>query len=235
MKADNQKSKRSIVITDGIIKLGEEGSPKTVILMHGLTGSASVIKPVAEYLLRKLGKDFSFILPTAPLIPVTQFRGEKVRAWFDVKNSDFRKEVDAAGILNSVSYINDLISQEAEKGKDLKDIYLGGFSQGGVLAMVTALCSKAPMAGVFALSSYLPLEKQLLDSLTIESRRIPIFIAQTLRDEFISQVMYQDATDFLEKEGFEVSHKKYDTKHEIKSGELDDLAEWILSGRRGCK
>lgn len=214
---------------DEVIEIGSPVATKKVILLHGLTGTASVIRPVADYLSKGLGKDYSFLLPTAPIIKVKQFNGEPVHAWFDVKSSDFRREVDTDGIFESSARIASLIRKEISQGVSPDDIFLGGFSQGGVIALTTALLEPYAVAGVFALSSYLPLEDQLISQLTEVSKDVPIFQAVSLKDEFITQEMSEKASEFLRKRGNPVRVQKYDMKHEIRNRELEDLIFWMRS------
>lgn len=212
-----------------VIEIGSPIAAKRVILLHGLTGTATVIRPVAEYLYRRLGESYSFILPTAQIIKVKQFNGEPVHAWFDVKSSDFRREVDVGGIFASSDRIASLIRKEISQGVSPEDIFLGGFSQGGVIALTTALLEPFAVAGVFALSSYLPLEDQLISQLTDASKDVPVFQAVSLKDEFISQEMSDKASEYLRKRGNLVLVKKYDMKHEIRNKELEDLIHWMRS------
>lgn len=208
-----------------VIEIGSPFAAKRVILLHGLTGTATVIRPVAEYLYRRLGESYSFILPTAQIIKVKQFNGEPVHAWFDVKSSDFRREVDVGGIFASSDRIASLIRKEISQGVSPKDIYLGGFSQGGVIALTTALLEPFAVGGVFALSSYLPLEDQLTSQMTDASKDVPV----SLKDEFISQEMSYKASEYLRKRGNAVLVKRYDMKHEIRNRELDDIINWMES------
>ena len=212
-----------------VIEIGSPFAAKRVILLHGLTGTATVIRPVAEYLYRRLGESYSFILPTAQIIKVKQFNGEPVHAWFDVKSSDFRREVDVGGIFASSDRIASLIRKEISQGVSPKDIYLGGFSQGGVIALTTALLEPFAVGGVFALSSYLPLEDQLTSQMTDASKDVPIFQAVSLKDEFISQEMSYKSSEYLRKRGNAVLVKRYDMKHEIRNRELDDIINWMES------
>lgn len=212
-----------------VIEIGSPFAAKRVILLHGLTGTATVIRPVAEYLYRRLGESYSFILPTAQIIKVKQFNGEPVHAWFDVKSSDFRREVDVGGIFASSDRIASLIRKEISQGVSPKDIYLGGFSQGGVIALTTALLEPFAVGGVFALSSYLPLEDQLTSQMTDASKDVPIFQAVSLKDEFISQEMSDRASEFLRARGNPVRVQKYDMKHEIRNRELNDVINWMQS------
>ena len=198
-----------------VIEIGSPFAAKRVILLHGLTGTATVIRPVAEYLYRRLGESYSFILPTAQIIKVKQFNGEPVHAWFDVKSSDFRREVDVGGIFASSDRIASLIRKE--------------ISQGGVIALTTALLEPFAVGGVFALSSYLPLEDQLTSQMTDASKDVPIFQAVSLKDEFISQEMSYKASEYLRKRGNAVLVKRYDMKHEIRNRELDDIINWMES------
>ena len=212
-----------------VIEIGSPFAAKRVILLHGLTGTATFIRPVAEYLYRRLGESYSFILPTAQIIKVKQFNGEPVHAWFDVKSSDFRREADVGGIFASSDRIASLIGKEISQGVNPEDIFLGGFSQGGVIALTTALLEPFAVAGVFALSSYLPLEEQLISQLTDASKDVPIFQAESLKDEFISQEMSDRASEFLRARGNPVRVQKYDMKHEIRNRELNDVINWMQS------
>ncbi len=150
-------------------------------------------------------------------------------AWFDVKSSDFRREADIDGIFESSDRIASLVRNEISQGVSPKDIYLGGFSQGGVIALTTALLEPFAVAGVFAFSSYLPLEDQLTSRMTDVSKDVPIFQAVSLKDEFISQEMSDKASAFLRNRGNPVLIQNYDMKHEIRNRELDDVIEWIKS------
>lgn len=212
-----------------VIEIGSPFAAKRVILLHGLTGTATFIRPVAEYLYRRLGESYSFSLPTAQIIKVKQFNGEPVHAWFDVKSSDFRREADVGGIFASSDRIASLIGKEISQGVNPEDIFLGGFSQGGVIALTTALLEPFAVAGVFALSSYLPLEEQLISQLTDASKDVPIFQAVSLKDEFISQEMSDRASEFLRARGNPVRVQKYDMKHEIRNRELNDVINWMQS------
>lgn len=212
-----------------VIEIGSPFAAKRVILLHGLTGTATFIRPVAEYLYRRLGESYSFILPTAQIIKVKQFNGEPVHAWFDVKSSDFRREADVGGVFASSDRIASLIGKEISQGVNPEDIFLGGFSQGGVIALTTALLEPFAVAGVFALSSYLPLEEQLISQLTDASKDVPIFQAVSLKDEFISQEMSDRASEFLRARGNPVRVQKYDMKHEIRNRELNDVINWMQS------
>ena len=212
-----------------VIEIGSPFAAKRVILLYGLTGTSTVCRPVAEYLYRRLGESYSFILPTAQIIKVKQFNGEPVHAWFDVKSSDFRREADVGGIFASSDRIASLIGKEISQGVNPEDIFLGGFSQGGVIALTTALLEPFAVAGVFALSSYLPLEEQLISQLTDASKDVPIFQAVSLKDEFISQEMSDRASEFLRARGNPVRVQKYDMKHEIRNRELNDVINWMQS------
>ena len=199
-----------------LIEVGSSEAARKVILLHGLTGTGSVIKPVAEYLRRSL-------------IRVKQFNGEPVHAWFDVKNCDFRKEVDVDGIFESSQRIGSMIRREMARGISPDDIFLGGFSQGGVIALTAALLEPFPTGGVFTLSSYLPLDEPLVSRLTDASKTIPVFQAVSLKDEFISQEASERASSFLANRGNPIQTNTYDMKHEISNRELDDVAAWMKS------
>lgn len=211
-----------------LIEVGSSEAARKVILLHGLTGTGSVIKPVAEYLRRSLGNDYSFLLPTASVIRVKQFR-RTCSLRFDVKNCDFRKEVDVDGIFESSQRIGSMIRREMARGISPDDIFLGGFSQGGVIALTAALLEPFPIGGVFALSSYLPLDEPLVSRLTDASKTIPVFQAVSLKDEFISQEASKRASSFLANRGNPIQTNTYDMKHEISNRDLMTSRQWMKS------
>ena len=197
-----------------ITELGRKDAEFIVIFLHGLSSTGKSFLPVAEYLLRKLGDSWRFILPTAPTVKLT-LSASSVPAWFDIRNQDLTKDQDGEGILRSSKFTQSLIHSLITGGVKPGHIFVGGFSQGGLIAADAVLTGSDRIGGVFSLSSLIAdVSEQRFSGL-----EIPVFIAVGNADPLIPG-RHCIQTDF----------RIYDQmKHEMKSGELNDLAAWLLA------
>lgn len=64
-------------------------------------------------------------------------------------------------MLETVSSLNALISEEVDAGLPSSRIVLGGFSQGGAMSLLTGLTSERKLGGVVCLSGWLPLRHKV--------------------------------------------------------------------------
>src|SRR5688500_15334845 len=149
----------------------------TVIWLHGLGADGHDFEPIVPEL--RLAKPVRFVFPHAPIRPVTINNGMRMRAWYDIFQFGRGKE-DEAGIRASQKLVDELIA--AEKGRK---IVLAGFSQGGAIVLQTALRHPARLAGVLALSTYLPLAGMLNEERSEPNKDLPIFMAHGQFDDII--------------------------------------------------
>ena len=211
-----------------LIELGPERARKTIVFLHGLTGTASSVKPVAEYLLHRLPVGaFRFVLPTASKKVVHQLGCLPVHAWFDIRSADLEKGTDSDGVSESSLAVEALLHELMERGTHPKDLYIGGFSQGGVVALVTGLSFNYELGGIFALSSFLPGSEKIQSEFTISTSETPIFFGFGTKDEVIIRELQEKTIKKLEERGNPLLVRSYDFRHEIRSRELDDLTVWL--------
>ncbi len=208
------------------ILLGNSSANKCLILIHGLTLSGRQFMPIGEFLLANLGEDWQIILPTAPTQQVTWTGGQITTAWFDLPHGRFDNHQDEAGLNQANAYIQSLIDEQIQRGIKHKNIVISGFSQGGALALLSALTYSNTLGGAVCLSGYLPMADKLGDFLQ-KTDKLDIFIAHGVDDKPIDISLAQNAVDILQNNGFEVDFKTYPMGHTIYENELNDVVMWL--------
>jgi phospholipase/carboxylesterase len=197
----------------------------SIIWLHGLGADGSDFAPIADEL--KLPVPVRFIFPDAPLRPVTINGGMVMRAWYDIAAPDIDAQQDAEGIRASQSLIEELVAREVEQGIAPGNIFLAGFSQGGAVALHTALRQTVPLAGVLALSTYLPLADRAEDESLAATRNTPIFMAHGRSDPLIPCALGEDSRDALLGLGYTVEWHEYPMPHSVCEEELRDIGDWL--------
>lgn len=208
------------------IILGEQNASKVLILIHGLTLSGRQFAPIGEFLLAHLGQNWQVILPTAPMQRVTWLVGQVATAWFDLPKGRFDKNQDETGLNQAKTYLHRLIDTLVQTGVNPSHIVLGGFSQGGALALLSALTYPAELGGAVCLSGYLPMVDKLGEFLQ-RLDKLPILMAHGTNDEPIDISLAKNAVSILQNDGFDVAFKSYPIGHTIDETELLDVANWL--------
>jgi phospholipase/carboxylesterase len=161
----------------------------------------------------------------APLRPVTLNNGMMMRAWYDIVGMEFTDREDRPGILASQQLIGHVIDTQVAKGFRSDQIFLAGFSQGGAMALFTGLQLNKPLAGVVALSAYLPLARECYVSL---DRLTPIFLAGGVFDPLVLPAWTKQSMAKLQSDGFQqIEWHDYPMEHSICAEEVADLADWL--------
>ncbi|XP_023578257.1 acyl-protein thioesterase 2 isoform X1 [Octodon degus] len=144
------------LLTDAATVSGAERETAAVIFLHGLgdTGHSW-----ADALSTIRLPHVKYICPHAPRIPVTLNMKMVMPSWFDLMGLSPDAPEDEAGIKKAAENIRALIEHEMKNGIPANRIVLGGFSQGGALSLYTALTCPHPLAGIVALSCWLPLHR----------------------------------------------------------------------------
>ncbi len=219
-------SESAIVInnTDDII-----GS---VIWLHGLGADGHDFSPVVELLNLPM---LRFILPHAPHRPVTMNNGYEMRAWYDLFGLAMGSPEDATGIAATQLTLEQLIQAEIDQGIPSHQIVIAGFSQGGAMALHTALRYHKPLAGVIALSTYLPLKASLALEKSTANQSISIFMAHGTQDEVISLTTSQASLSVLQAEGYQVKWHEYAIAHSVSMAEIDDIRTFLTSRLNSCR
>lgn len=196
----------------------------SVIWLHGLGADGNDFAPVVEMLNLP---DIRFILPHAPYRKVTVNNGVEMRAWYDIIEFGGKSAQDEIGIRESQAYIESLIAHEVSLGIAANKIVLAGFSQGGAIALHTALRQQQALAGVLALSTYLPLQPLLAAEKTEANQHTPIFMAHGSHDEVISLAICQRSVEALQAQNYAVDWHEYPMAHSVCMEEIDDIRQFL--------
>lgn len=200
----------------------------SVIWMHGLGADGSDFEPIVPYLGLNPAVSVRFVFPNAPQIPVTCNGGFVMPAWYDIISlaADSR-EIDEAGLLTSRDAIVRLIEREVARGIPAKHIFLAGFSQGGAVAYLTGLSYREPLAGIVALSTYIPSPTQAAQLATTASRATPLLIAHGTHDDVVSLKLGEIARDTIAELGCTFDWQTYPMGHEVCLPEIQAIGTWI--------
>ena len=209
------------------IVIGSEAPQGSVIWLHGLGADGHDFEPIVPELRLPADLRLRFVFPHAPVQPVTLNGGMAMRAWYDIISLDRDGPVDEAGIRASAAILDDLIVREQERGIAADKIVVAGFSQGGAIALHSALRSSERLAGVMGLSTYLPLRNKFSDEVTVST--LPIFMAHGTLDPVVAMALGRDAADLLIANGFSVEWHDYPMAHAVCPQEIDDIRNWLLS------
>jgi phospholipase/carboxylesterase len=197
-----------------------------VIWLHGLGADGHDFEPIVPELRLPPSLQLRFVFPHAPVRPVTLNQGMRMRAWYDILRLGGGPE-DEAGIRDSQRLVEGLVQQQVQSGINASRIVLAGFSQGGAIALQTALRHSAPLAGVLALSTYLPLADKLKDELKKENRSVPIFMAHGLYDDIIPLARAEQSKKLLTELGYDVEWHTYPMPHSVCPEEIADIAGFL--------
>lgn len=200
----------------------------SVIWLHGLGADGSDFEPVVPELGLPELPGVRFIFPHAPEMPVTCNGGYVMPAWYDIISLEpHSREIDQAGIVASRSAIRRLIERENRRGVASRCIFLAGFSQGGAVAYTTALTHAEPLAGVIALSTYLPVMALVEAEATAANRALPIFAAHGNEDGVVAPQLGAAARDFLRQAGYAVEWHEYPMPHSVCIEEIRAIGDWL--------
>ena len=197
-----------------------------VIWLHGLGADGHDFEPVVPELRLPARLAVRFVFPHAPVRPVTINQGMRMRAWYDIVQLGGGRE-DEAGIRASQQQLEGLIEREGARGIPSRRVVLAGFSQGGAIALQTALRFGERLAGTLALSTYLPLAAKLDAERSAAGREMPILMAHGTHDPMISIEHARRSRDMLVALGYRVAWREYAMPHSLCAEEISDLAAWL--------
>lgn len=198
-----------------------------IIWLHGLGADGFDFAPIVPELVQKNWPAIRFIFPHAPVRAVTINNGVRMRAWYDIKSFDFNQRADETGVRESMVQVEALIARENERGIPSSRIFLVGFSQGGAIALAAGLRSKTALAGIVALSTYLPMADATADEMTEAGKNIPVFFAHGSSDPVIPVAIGKASYFSLAKMGVETRWQEYPMQHAVCTEEISDLAAWL--------
>ena len=208
------------------IEISTGDSPQLAIIwLHGLGADGHDFEPIVP----ELDLPFSarFVFPHAPVRPITVNGGMEMRGWYDILGFGVKMRHDAAGIRASAAAVTRLIDREIEQGLTASQIVLAGFSQGGAIALHTALREPRSLAGVLALSTYLPLGDSLAAERSAANAGAPIFMAHGSADPLLPLALAEGSRRTLEGLGYAVDWHVYPMQHSVCIEEIAAIAGWL--------
>ncbi len=198
----------------------------SVIWLHGLGADGHDFEPIVPELQLPGDLPIRFVFPHAPVRPVTINGGMAMRAWYDIVSLDAEGRADAAGVTESTAIVEALIAREIERGVAPDRIVIAGFSMGGAIVINTALHTAHRLAGLMALSTYIPIPSAV-DSST-GSRDIPVFMAHGTFDPMLPLQWGQLSAQKLQESGFNIEWHDYAMAHAVCPDEIRDIREWLI-------
>ena len=216
------------------IEVASGASPEgSVIWLHGLGADGHDFEPIVPELGLAGQLSLRFVFPHAPIRPVTINGGMSMRAWYDILTLERGGPQDEAGIRESSCLLEMLIERELEREIPHDKIVLAGFSQGGAIALHTALRYPRRLAGLMALSTYLPLGDSIKTEVAAnpdaQPQELRIFMAHGSFDPMLPMVLGQHSHKTLEEAGYRVEWHDYPMAHAVCAEEIADIRNWLLS------
>jgi phospholipase/carboxylesterase len=216
------------------VEVGDSPNPEgSVIWLHGLGADGHDFEPLVPELGLAGQLELRFVFPHAPVRPVTINGGVSMRAWYDILTLERGGPQDEAGIRDSGRLLEMLIEREVGRGIPHEKIVLAGFSQGGAIALHTALRQPGRLAGLMALSTYLPLDEyfdsEVANNTAAQSQELPIFMAHGSFDPMLPMTLGQHSQQTLENAGYQVEWHDYPMAHAVCAEEITDIRNWLLS------
>jgi phospholipase/carboxylesterase len=204
----------------------------SVIWMHGLGADGNDFVPIVP----ELGLDglaVRFVFPHAPLQPVTINGGYVMRAWYDIGYQDLSLKEDEKGVRESQLAVEQLIGREIGRGLPARHVVLAGFSQGGAIALHCGLRYPKRLAGIIALSTYLPLPDKVEGELSQANRDIPVLMAHGTLDPIVPLKLAQASCSKLLTLGYPVEWHEYEMPHSVCAEEIEVIGGWLRRMVRG--
>ncbi len=199
---------------------------RSVIWLHGLGADGRDFVPIVGEL-DLPPEPIRFVFPHAPVQPVTINNGMSMRAWYDIVADDLARREDERGVRASQGLVEALVARERERGVPAARIVLAGFSQGGAISLQTGLRHPERLAGIMALSTYVPIAATLEAERNAANGDVPIFMAHGTQDPIIPLAHARRSRELLERLGYPVEWHEYAMPHSVSPQEIDDIGAWL--------
>jgi phospholipase/carboxylesterase len=199
---------------------------RSVIWLHGLGADGRDFVPIVGELALPAAP-IRFVFPHAPVQPVTINNGMSMRAWYDIVADDLARREDERGVRASQGLVEALVARERERGVPAARIVLAGFSQGGAISLQTGLRHPERLAGIMALSTYVPIAATLEAERNAANADVPIFVAHGTQDPIIPLANARRSRELLERLGYPVEWHEYVMPHSVSPQEIDDIGAWL--------
>lgn len=199
----------------------------TILWLHGLGADGNDFAPIVPELVRPDWPALRFVFPHAPEREVTINGGLRMRAWYDIRDANLASRADEAGVEQSIRQVEALIAREAARGVPAARLVLAGFSQGGAITLAAGLRRTEPLAGLIALSAYLPMIERAASDTTAQAVGQPLFMGHGAQDPVVPYAAGEYSAAALRRLGFSVDWHRYPMPHSVCAEEVRDLADWL--------
>ncbi len=199
----------------------------SIIWLHGLGADGHDFEGIVPELKLHKAANINFIFPNAPIQAVTINGGMQMPSWYDILDATLARNVAINDIYDSSNNIVQFIQREIDKGIQAENILLAGFSQGGVIALHTGLRYPQKLAGILALSTYMPTTEQLKSERAPENDATAIFMAHGNLDPVIAPHIAKDAFNRLHAMDYQISWHEYPMQHTLCLEEIADISIFI--------
>ena len=220
---------RTTESADAVVLSPSQSANAAVVWLHGLGADGYDFVPIVEELRLPASLSIRFVFPHANPRPVTINNGYVMRAWYDIKALAATGPEDEAGIRESEAVTRRYIESEIQSGIPAKRIVIAGFSQGGAIALQTGLRYPQRLAGILALSTYLPLRATAEKEANAATRDMPILMCHGSRDGIVPPQLGEMSRDVLLKLGYAVQWRSYPMEHQMCAQEINDISAWLQS------
>ncbi|MGB0954679.1 MAG: alpha/beta hydrolase [Panacagrimonas sp.] len=204
-----------------------------VIWLHGLGADGFDFVPIVPELGLPDHLPLRFLFPHAPIRPVTINNGAKMRAWYDILSLTSLDRADEAGVRESQARVHAMIAEQNAQGIASDRIVLAGFSQGGAITLHTGLRFPQKLAGMLALSTYLPLHQQAKVEARPERVDTPILMCHGTHDPMLPVQLGEASRDAVRGLGFKVEWESYPMQHQVCMEEIQRIGAWLQAVCRG--
>jgi len=212
---------------DAVVVTPQIPPTAAVIWLHGLGADGFDFVPIVSELRLPESLPVRFIFPHATPRPVTINNGFVMRAWYDIKGFGPERPEDEAGIRESEGVVRQYMEQQIAQGIAADRIILAGFSQGGAIALQTGLRYPQRLAGIMALSTYLPLRATVAQEASQANRDVPILMCHGTYDPVVVPQMGEMSRDILRGLGYSIEWHSYPMEHSVCMDEIADISRWL--------
>lgn len=212
---------------DSIIIETNEQPDAAIIWLHGLGADGNDFVPIVEQLQLPSNYAIRFIFPNAPLRPITINQGYQMPGWYDISSLSIIDQEDEAGIRESSAILKQICESQEAEGISSDRIIVAGFSQGGAIALHCGCRYPRPLAGIMALSTYLPLPDSLSDEISEVAVETSVFMAHGHQDDVVAYEHGRQSMDLLDSHNIEVNWHEYDMGHAVCLEEIQHIRQWL--------
>ena len=199
----------------------------SVIWLHGLGADGHDFEPIVPELALPDTVPLRFVFPHAPVRPVTINGGMPMRAWFDILSLDRAENSEPRSLEESTKLLLALVAREHARGVTADKLVLAGFSQGGAVVLHTVMHHAVQLAGIMALSTFLP-APDVGVSQSASAPSTPVFVAHGSYDPVLPLAMGREAADVLERLGYPVEWHQYPMAHGVCPQEISAIRDWLI-------